>query len=479
MNKTKIYQVLKKFNSHEINRLEKFIISPFFNSNEKVSHLFQTLYNHFKFSNPKELEKDQIWSKLYKKPYDDVKFRKLCSDLLKLVERYFTQIAFEASPEEQNQFLIQELIKRNEEKLFSTALSRSKVQLSRTNERSSSFFYNQYKLGANKFSLSTEFDLKTQKTKDGMGTNIEEISRNLDNFYLIEKLKYYLSANTIKKIRNENHEFALIPEITQYLGSADLSKEPALKLYYQTYLAFTSDQDDYHYELLKQLIFENLNVLGRDEGRDIFEAALNFCIRRVNQGNSKFHKEALDLYKYSLNSKIMFSKEDELSPTTFRNIVIFAVRESEFNWAEEFINKYAQYLPEKYRDNAINYNSARIQWYRKQFDKVIELIRDVEYQDLTYNLNSKFMLLASYYELKEYDSLFYFINSYKAFLRRNKSINPKRKASYMNFVNIINKLANLESGDKPQIRKIQLEINESEAILSKKWLLEKVDELLK
>lgn len=479
MKKTKVYKVLVRFSNHELNRFEKFISSPYFNSNQKLLSLFRIIAKHIKNQNINPLPKDEIWHDInHQEKYDDTKFRKLCSDLLKLVEIYFAQVSFESSPNNQNDYLLKELIKRKEDKLYSSVINRSQLSLDRSNEKSSGYFYNKFALERNKFSLLTDFDKKLKRKKNQNAFNYDVISNNLDRFYIIEKLRFFLSANTIQKIRNEEHQFTFITEITAYLAKIDLSNDPALSLYYKSFLAFTAEDGAKYYFQLKDQIFSDLNTLPMDEARDIFEAVLNFCIRKVNTGVETYHSEALDLYKYALQSKVIFDSNDELSPTSYRNIVIFAIRQNELDWADDFIVKYSQFLQEKHRANAINFSKARVHMARKEFAKSIELLRDVEYEDLTYNINSKAIILTSFYELDEYDSMFYFINSYKAFLRRNKKITPKRKSSFLNFVNVISKLANLEKRDKKELNKIKIEIEEMDYLLNRKWLLEKVEELL-
>ena len=43
--------------------------------------------------------------------------------------------------------------------------------------------------------------------------------------------------------------------------------------------------------------------------------------------------------------------------------------------------------------------------YQNNFDKVLSLLRDVEYEDIGYNLISKAILIITYYELDELDAL--------------------------------------------------------------------------
>lgn len=476
MKKTKLYQVLLSFDSHELNKFSKFINSPYFNKNQQISAFFEILKNHLKNSKSNSLLKEELWSEVNKNErYEDVKFRKMCSDLLKLIERYFSQITFEQNKNLESEFTIRELANRKQTVMYPVAITRAEKLLDRSIEQSSDYFYNRYSLEKTKFSLSSDFEIKTKRNLQSI--NYETINKNLDAFYIIEKLKFFLSANTYKRIKNVDFHFDFIPQIEAFLEGADLTEMPALELYYLSYLAVTNEDDDKYYHKLKEKIFKQLSILPFNEANDIFGAARNFCIRKVNKGITHYHKEVLELYKYGLHNKILY-EDGKLSPTFFRNIVIASIREEEYDWAENFITQYQKEIPSKYRTNAVTFNTARVAWYRKDFKKVLELLREVEYEDLMYNLNSKIMLLSVYYELDEYDTLFYFINSYKAFIRRNKGIKDSTKKNLLNFIKYITKLTNLNTKDRTILLQIKNEIINEKQVSSKKWLLEKIDEFL-
>ena len=97
MTDSKIYNVLTHFDKIEQNRLRKYIRSPYFNVNETLMVFYDILADHIN-ANGKAglLTKETIWSHLYTKEFfNDVRFRKLSSDLLKLIEGFLAQQIFE------------------------------------------------------------------------------------------------------------------------------------------------------------------------------------------------------------------------------------------------------------------------------------------------------------------------------------------------------------------------------------------------
>ena len=102
----------------------------------------------------------------------------------------------------------------------------------------------------------------------------------------------------------------------------------------------------------------------------------------------------------------------------------------------------------------------------------------VEYDDVFYNLVSRTFLLASYYELEEYDSLEALINSTNIYLRRSKGISEKQQRQYLSQNRFLKKLMNINQNDKNAIEKLKAQLSETTGVASKPWLAEKINELL-
>ncbi|MBK7226543.1 MAG: hypothetical protein IPH96_14475 [Saprospiraceae bacterium] len=103
-----------------------------------------------------------------------------------------------------------------------------------------------------------------------------------------------------------------------------------------------------------------------------------------------------------------------------KNIVTAGLRLKEFEWTANFINEYSVKINKIYRQNAINYNIATLNFYKKDFKKVIPQLQTVQYDEAYYGLDSKSQLLISYYELKEFEVLSSFCDSFRINLKEIK-----------------------------------------------------------
>lgn len=118
MTDSKIYNVLTHFDKVEQNRLRKYIRSPYFNANEVLMIFFDILSEHIN-ANGKAglLTKEIIWTQLYKnETFNDVRFRKLSSDLLKLVENFLAQQIYDKNGLQQSSYMIEAVGKKKDRK---------------------------------------------------------------------------------------------------------------------------------------------------------------------------------------------------------------------------------------------------------------------------------------------------------------------------------------------------------------------------
>ncbi|MEL6987340.1 MAG: hypothetical protein AAGK97_05870, partial [Bacteroidota bacterium] len=167
----------------------------------------------------------------------------------------------------------------------------------------------------------------------------------------------------------------------------------------------------------------------------------------------------------------------EIDPFLFKNIVVAGLRIGEYDWVEDFIHQYKSTVYEEYRENATSYNLATLHFYKKEYEKVIQLLQTIEYEDVNYNLGAKSMLLATYYETDEYEALDSLFGSFRTYLTRNKKIPESRRRNYGNLIKFTKKLTRTPVNDKSKLQKLKEEITDTKGIVSKRWLLEKVQEL--
>ncbi len=472
MYNSKLYAILEHFDKYEQNRCRKYIQSPYFNPSEELATLYELFIEAINQQAPSKLEKEALWEAIQpKRAFDDVRFRKYCSDLLKLIEGFMAQTTYETKQLQQATYLMEAVAKKKVPALYSTAMRTARRLSEKQPYRSAEYYYHQYSIEQNYYNL-TEFE-----TKRSNRTNIEDIANNLDIFYLAEKLRILCAAITQQTFVSHDYELLFIKDIIRHLENFDAEKYPPIAVYYQIYLTLTDTEDESHYFKLKKLLERYGLLFPPSEARDIlYISAQNYCIRKINLGHLKFMEELFQLYLDLLDKGIL-TAEGELSPWYFKNIVVIALRLGKYDWTEKFIKDYQDSLPESSRENAVTYNLAQVYFYQKRHEEVIKLLQTVEYDDVAYNLGSKSMLLATYYETDEIEPLYSLFESFRAFLNRHKDIPAERRESYLNLIKFTKKLTRIVPGEKRELTKIRDDAERVKNIASFNWLQEKIAEL--
>jgi hypothetical protein len=478
MTDNKLYIVLTHFDKIAQNRLRKYVRSPYFNVNETLMVYFDILTNHInKNGKGTPLEKEDIWAQLFpKEAYNDVRFRKLCSDLLKLVEGFLSQEVYDDNNLQKASNLLEALTNKKIEKLFSSSVRSAQLASEQPFQKSAGFYYYQYLLEKNYYELG-DVDLKREEK-----SNVENIINSLDEFYLAEKLKWYNNVLSRKNLISHEYHLLFIDEIIKHIEKHEYKHNPVICIFYNLLLTKIDAKNENHLDTFIELLHEHGQLFSMKELYELYSGALNYCIQKGNQGKPDFLKKFHDLYSFMLDKGIAYgaSNNSELSPWHFKNAVLVALRIGQYDWTEKFITNNRDKLPVEFRENAYSYNLALLYFYQKKYDKATQLLQSVEYDDLAYSLDSKCMLLAMYYEQDEDEALMSLMDSFKTYLNRHKDIAENKRINYFNLMKYTRKMLKLNHGDKNEIIKIRQEIDEDRkaaGIASLKWLLEKLAEL--
>lgn len=471
MHNSKLYSILEYFDKYEQNKLRKFLLSPYFNKNQTLLDLYQYIIDKINKETTKGLEKEDIWKVIQKgKKYDDVRFRKLCSELLKLVESFLAQEHYQANPLYQATYLLEAVSRKKMDKLFNSSIKTARRLSKQQPYKPGNYYFYQYQVEKSYQELSEhEYDRASKR-------NYENILENLDKFYLAEKLRYYCSMLSHEAVSSHKYEFLFKDAILRHLEEDGYLETPPISIYHQICMSQLEPKEEKYFFKLKELAKESIEQFPPNEAEQIYGVASNYCIRKVNTGNQKFLQEYFEIYQELISQELIY-KDGELSPYVFRNIILSALRLGKYEWTEDFIKNYNSKIPSNLRENAVSFNLASLYFYQKKYDKVIELLNTVEYEDFSYNLNSKTILLVTYYETDDIDPLDSLLESFRTYLNRHKEIPENRRKSFTNLIKFVKKLTKIFPNDKKAIEKIKQEIEIDKNIASLSWLKEKIAEL--
>ncbi|MEO0041786.1 MAG: hypothetical protein RL329_1234 [Bacteroidota bacterium] len=494
----KLYTILSKFDKIEQNRLRKYVQSPYFNVNESLTTFFEYLTKHINTQanlpvhslvvttvvgqrngscqDKQDLDKYEIWNILFEnESYNDTRFRKLCSDLLELVENFLAQQIYDKSEVQQAAYLLEAVGKKRLDKLYLTCVRQANMATRQQPYKNAEYYYGKFLLEKN------YYDMHESELNRGDKKNFGEMINHLDHFYLTEKLRLYCTVLSHKRLVSHDYKLLFIDEIIAHIQKykSQYDEIPVIAIYYHILLTQIDGEDTTHYFKLIELLDKHHARFSPNELYKMYISALNYCTKKVNQNDKLFLKVFHDLYKILLKKEILFygTPTMELSPWHFKNVVLIANRLGEYNWTENFIKEYQHKLPKELRESAVSYNLANVYFNRKQYDKVQNLLQEVEYQDLTYALGSKTMLTIIYYEKDEFEALDSILKSFQTYLNRHKDIAETRRLHYLYMIKFVKRMTKIMPGDKKAVEQLKQEVLEANTTASRDWILEKLKDL--
>ncbi|HMX40004.1 MAG TPA: hypothetical protein PK971_08795 [Saprospiraceae bacterium] len=471
---SKSLTLLQSLTKTELNRLRKFIRSPWFNDSQDLTRFFDLLHEALRQGEAavSALDKVSVWAALFpSKPYDDAAIRRLSSD--------FTQLALRFLLEEQRSqdalgeaLALQKILNRPELRKHLAGVERQVLkQLEASGGKSPEYYLAHFQMHWNGFTRSA----KSVSTADYF-EKLWPANEHLEAFYVVQKLKMYLSWRMFRKVRAAEQDLEMPPGFWQQIERAPYCDIPLVALYKHAVKCLEEPEEEAHFQALLDDLRRYAPELTQEDLREGYHIAQNYCALKINQGYTDYYGVLFRLFQDIIRLQILL-ENNALSEGVFKNIITISLVQGEYAWAEAFIRDYAGFLPSDIRDNAYTFNLANLYFHQRKYPAVIELLRNVEYSDVVYTLGSKLLLLRTYYETDEVLALDSLMDSFRIYVRRNKLISKDLKREYINFLNFLKRLMALSVASPQAVAAFREKVSASKNPTIKKWLLEKIGEL--
>ena len=461
----KLYQTLAILDKKEVRQFKKVLDSPFFVMRQDMKHMFEYLIE-YQIRGKSFPENEVVFQTIFpQKKYDYLLLRGAMSDLLKLIEEYLIIIKRRKDAIKTQQILGEIYRNRKLTKSYQVTVKGISNILEKQPLRNEFYFRQLLDFQMEEM----DFKMSNQRTKV---FNLEEISDTIDVLYLVQKLKHTCHQFTHQQVFKTEYDFGLLPHFMEVIEQEKYLKIPAIAIYYYCYRFLTEQEGTVYFQNFKKILFENKEMFDVQEMKELYLFAINFCIRKWNQGEKKFTVEIFKLYQEGLQAGY-FLENGILSRFTFNNVFAAGIVLEEFDWLENFIETYSEKLEDEYRNVTVSFNLARLEFTRKNFEKALLHLQNAEYKDLVNNIISKSLLIKIYFELEEYDALLSHLDSFQIFIRR-REVSDFHRLNYMNIIRLVKRLVGLPELDKIMRSQLREEIKAEEVLTEREWLLSKV-----
>ena len=483
MTDSKLIDALRQLNTRERTQFRELVYSPFFNKNRKIRRLVDYVLQYAPGFEDPALVKEKVFPAVFGPgdAYNELRLNNVISDTLKLLYEFLAQQALSQEEPIKRAYLMKAFLQRRMERHIPQNARRYRQLLDKKEGRSHQYYHHRQLLASQ---LDRHALLHQER---GYSEYLQEMNNNLDRYYFCHKLRTACDMASRNKAINAGYECHFIDTLLDTFENAPdwLHREPALQAYHQTLLMLRGEEE-HHYREVRRVLYHNPNVFPREELNDLYDYVQNFCVKKINSGQTHFYEQVLGLYKEMLSRGLLL-RNGYLTQWTYINIVTTGIRLQDFEWTEQFIHTYKEHLAPEVRENVYTYNLAALEFERKNYHQALQSLQGVEFSDAFYHMAAKIIQLKSYYELEETEPFFSLLEASRKYIRRNRQLSDYQKQSNSGFLKIAGKLKNLRlqigiTGSRQlrqALRLLQQELNQPGAIANKGWLRQKVRELEK
>lgn len=473
--------LLNAFTGKEIEGFSKFISYHYFNTDKILPALLIQLR---KYVIAKSCNFSDYEVRIYKAIFSDLgnsielnlKQRKRLNSklnvLARLAEKFLCINGLDENNFCKNELLYQALLDKKQYELFNRKINSERKKIKLFKFKDSSYYYRIHKTES--YILQSIHQNELMNAEDCLTKQ----NRNIDLFYILEKLSLYISMHTSRASANDSHNLDTIEMMWNLVNYIDYADIPLVKAYSATILLLKKQSNKTYKELIFMLD-EFKDILSPDTLTILYSIALNFCAKQLKRGKFTFD-DLFEIYK-KLDEQNLFLVENLMPAKKLKNIITVGCRIGNFQWAQNILSKYYSFIRKPVRESVYQFNLGAIAFYQKKFDTSLQHFIKVDNVNLIYDINCRVMMLKAHFEIDEdYDERTVQIyRSTEKYFVENKSLTSYNKRAFKNFIRLLINLYRIKhQATKMNVTSFQKKLDAQELNSDKSWLKEKLKELV-
>lgn len=453
-----VLEIIQSLPKERLKLLDKFMQSPFWVTHKGAIEFFEYLKDNQ--SDVTAFDKDKIADALHIAP-DRVYH--LNNYVLEAVENFLACMDWTADRHQQHLHTVRSLRKLNLEEPAVKMLRYARRELDTSQERSTEWLQTDYL-------WRQESYLTSRQQGRARDFNLQDLANAQDIAFIAGRLRTGCILVSHQTVARHQYDNSLLQLLLDFLKGHTYLQIPIIGGYYHGYFALIGgDEAAEHFHQLKSILECNGHTFAHEEVHDLYLMAINFCIRRINQSEKIFIKNAFELYQSGLKQGALL-ENGILSRWTYNNIALAALHLKAFDWVEGFLTEYVALLPIAHREGAFSLNMARFHYERRDLRTAMQHLLHREHDDILQNLAAKTLLCRIYWELEEVEALCNQLDSIDIYLRRQKILGYHQNV-YASFVKIMRKLLKINNLNNKSADRLRQEITTTKALAEREWLL--------
>ncbi len=248
-------------------------------------------------------------------------------------------------------------------------------------------------------------------------------------------------------------------------------------------LLLLKNNDIKDYYRLKDSFYRTFEKLDQKDAFNTISVILNYCQKNYSQTEDElFLAEKFDILKFAVQNDLnTFERSEGFDDGRFYNIVNTALEFKEAEWAENFIKKYGKELGPEKKEYLVAFANALLCTTRGENDEAMAKLSKLKNPVAsTDKFNLRVLQLRLYYEMGYIDQAESNADSFRHMIQNDNVLPDSYKEAHKNFYNFYVKLLSIKSkGDISSLNDFKDKIGSVKNMIQKKWIIERVNELIK
>jgi hypothetical protein len=458
MRSSTLMQTLTALDTRERRLLSKWLEGPVAGVRDDVRRLFLWLDRHL--TKPDDaLLKTGAWAAACgdaSRPLDERQLNHLCSWLLGHVREFLAWREWQRDEAMRDLHLCRALRRYGLDAQFERACSQALDGLAATPYRDEHYHQMNFWL------YRERLEHRAARSRAAV-LPFEAVTRHAEAAFRLHELQLECSAAVLHSVA---------PQSAHRSAAAPAEPSASVRMYEALARCLREAPDDAAFFEGKNLLLAHWGQLRERERRTPYLLALNYAIRRRNQGEPDFLRHILDLYRSGLANGALL-ENGFLSRFTLLNAVTTALLLGESAGMEAWIEEYRALLPPRERYPTGQYALALYHLHLRDYDRVLVLLREVHFgDDVLTDVSARCILLRIYYERQHTEALEALLGSFDKLLRYHRATLGYRYDNYANLLRFVRLLG--KKNTPAQRTALREEVQTCTALAERGWLLEQL-----
>lgn len=448
-------------------------------SNTPFAYQLFCLLKHPKHKHKSE---ERLWKKIHRDtPYEPGLMRKYYSQILKELTTFLPIHLLQEDEAAQELYLLNTYNNRRLPALYASKYNKARTRLEAKEKTGfdSDDYYHAYRLA-----VEQQHHLVLTRAKVGK-RNLGEISKSLDQWWIIQRLIISCSNLSAKQMRNIQGEDALLPLLLPGIDrSPELMRVPLLSAY-RTLYGYLSGEPGFEMEQLLAVIDTHKKQISASELSTVFILLVNALIPHLNQEglDSRFLDAIAAAYSWGLAEGLL-AHNGTMIPQHFKNYISIFLKQGKTKEVQSFLAQYGPALPPAHREAFCALGQAQIDFRKGNFRAVKQQLRTHTFARIEHEITARLLLFQSEYELvygtdrweEERESLVDSLINFRQRVGRQRELSSKHKKPFLSRIEVFQKL--VKANQKATLLALEADIHTRDSLDDGTWLLAKVKQRL-